>query len=311
MNYTLMPILTTLIILTFWVTEAKSEIVNKILAHVGSKVITEYDVQNLDPLNYNKILAIDDENIRNQQLETYNEVALNYLIDQETVIIAAERENIKVSDNEVEMALNDIMATNKIDLKTLEKELEKEGTSLVKYKYKLKIDILNARVRNQVLMPKIVVTEKDIKDMVDRKGSQYNLKERYEISVLMTADKNNMNKALKEIKNSNFENAVKKYSIDKSAVNNGYMGLMDSDTINPEMLKAVKKVGIGEITKPVKINNLWIICRVENYQDKYTFDEETRNKIVEDVSNELFQNIFKNWLERNKSTIVIIRQGDY
>ncbi len=291
-------------------TTANSEVINRIVAHVGNKVITEYDIQNLDPAKYNEILAIKDENIRNKQMEFYQEAALNYLIDQEIVIIAAEKEGIKVSDEEVEMAINDIMRENKLTLKTLEQALIKEGTSLLKYRYKLKNDILNARVRNQILLPKIIATEKDIRRMADLKSDEYNLKDKYKISIIITTDKNTMNKAIKEIKKSSFEEAAQIYSIDRSAINNGYMGELEVDGLSQEMLKIIKKTKIGKISKPYKSNNQWIIFRVDGFVSKYDFDEETRKKLIDDVSNELFQTVFNNWLEQNKSNIVVIRENN-
>lgn len=310
MAYLLKQILRISIILISLNTTANSEVINRIVAHVGNKVITEYDIQNLDPAKYNEILAIKDENIRNKQIELYQEAALNYLIDQEIVIIAAEKEGVKVSDEEVEMAINDIMRENKLTLKTLEDALIKEGTSLSKYKYKLKNDIINARVRNQILLPKIIATEKDIRRMADLKSDEYNLKDKYKLSIIITTDKNTMNKAIKEIKKTSFEEAAKKYSIDKSATNNGYMGELEVDGLSQEMLKNIKKTKIGKISKPFKSNNQWIIFRVDGFISKYNFDEETRKKLIDDVSNELFQIVFNNWLEQNKSKIVVIRENN-
>lgn len=310
MAYLLKQILRISIILISLNTTANSEVINRIVAHVGNKVITEYDIQNLDPAKYNEILAIKDENIRNKQIELYQEAALNYLIDQEIVIIAAEKEGVKVSDEEVEMAINEIMRENKLTLKTLEDALIKEGTSLSKYKYKLKNDIINARVRNQILLPKIIATEKDIRRMADLKSDEYNLKDKYKLSIIITTDKNTMNKAIKEIKKTSFEEAAKKYSIDKSATNNGYMGELEVDGLSQEMLKNIKKTKIGKISKPFKSNNQWIIFRVDGFISKYNFDEETRKKLIDDVSNELFQIVFNNWLEQNKNKIVVIRENN-
>lgn len=295
--------------LTFLNTAANSEVVDKIIAHVGTKVITEYDIRNLDPLKYNQILAIKDNEVRKMQLEGFTKAALDYLIDQEVVIIAAEKDGITVSDQEVEMALNDIMKSNNLTQKKLEDALHKEGTTLVKYKYKLKTDILNARVRSQVLLPKIVVTDRDIRAMADKKSDEYNLKDKYHLSIIITSDKSSIKKASKEIKSSSFEEVAKKYSIDRSAINSGSMGEMNADSLNKDMLKIIKKLEVGEVSKPFKLDNQWMICRVDKFISKYDFDEETKKKIVDEVSNELFQEVFKNWIEKNKSTIVVIR-GD-
>ncbi len=285
--------------------------VNSVLAHVGNRIITEYDVQNLDPRQYREILSIKDETYRAAQLENYTKSALDYLINQEIVAIAAQRENISVSDKEVDAAISEILARNNLDRSKLEEYLEKEGTSLSKYRYQLKNDILNARVRSQVLMPKIVVAERDLREMADSKPDEYPLHDKYEISILMTADRAAMDKALKEIKKGeSFEEAVKKYSVDRSAANGGAMGWMETEIMSPEMLVAVEAAGDGKISAPFEINGQWTVCKVTGFKSKYDFDEDTRAKLTEAASEKIFEQVFTNWLDRNKSTIVVLRKGE-
>ena len=50
-----------LLILTFLVLPAKAEVVDKIEAHVGNRIITSYDVEMLNPALYKNILSIADE----------------------------------------------------------------------------------------------------------------------------------------------------------------------------------------------------------------------------------------------------------
>lgn len=285
--------------------------VNSVLAHVGNRIITEYDVQNLDPRQYREIMSIKDDTYRTAQLENYTKSALDYLINQEIVAIAAQRENISVSDKEVDAAISEILARNNLDRSKLEEYLEKEGTSLSKYRYQLKNDILNARVRSQVLMPKIVVAERDLREMADSRPDEYPLHDKYEISILMTADRAAMDKALKEIKKGeSFEEAVKKYSVDRSAVNGGAMGWMETEIMSPEMLVAVEAARDGKISAPFEINGQWTVCKVTGFKSKYDFDEDTRAKLTEAASEKIFEQVFTNWLDRNKSTIVVLRKGE-
>lgn len=297
--------------LTWAVMPLGAETANSVLAHVGGKVITEYDVRNLDPRAYREIMSIKDEAYRAEQLERYTESALDYLIDQEIVIIAAERERITVTEKEVDNAVSEILARNDLDINKLEDALEKEGMSLVKYRYRLKNDILNARVRSQVLMPKIVIAERDLREIADSKPDEYPLNDKYNILMLMTSDKAAIEKALKEIKNGlNFEDAVKKYSIDKSASNGGKLGWMEADIMNPAMLSAVQAVRKGGVSAPFEINGRWAVCNVLGFKSKYDFDNDTRTKLTEEASEKIYKQVFSAWLERNKSTIVVIRRGD-
>lgn len=300
-----------ILILGIFQTTVNSEVINKIVAHVGSRIITEYDVQNLDPEVYKKILGIKEDELRKTQIEQYNNEALDYLIGQEVVAIAAEREGIKVQDAEVDEAITEIMKRNNVPADKLEEYLAKEGMSLAKYKFQLKNDILNARVRSQVLMPKIVVTEQDIRDMANEKKDSYQLYDQYNVRLLLTPDKEAITKAIKAIKGGeSFEEAVKKYSIDPSASKGGKMGWIEPDLLSPAMKDAIITTKVGSITKPFEVKGQWAILFIDEFKNKFNFSEEVRKNLTEDAADKIFKQVFNTWLDRNKSTIVIMKAGE-
>ena len=98
----------------------QAEVIGKIEAHVGNKIITSYDIEGLDPATYKRLLSIPDEETRNTQLEQYKSQALNFLIEATIMEIAAEREGIKVTDVEVDRAVSEIAANNKVSLEQFE-----------------------------------------------------------------------------------------------------------------------------------------------------------------------------------------------
>lgn len=299
-----------LLILSFLPTNAKGEVVNKILAYVGNKIITEYDVQSLDRDVYKKILTIKEEEHRNQQLKKYETEVLDYLISQMVVTIAAEREGIKVTEAEVDAAIAEIMKRNNIPEGKLEEALAADGMSLAKYRLQLRNDILSAKIRSQVLMPKIVVTEHDLREVADQKQSEYDIYEKYFVRILLTSDKQTLNKVLVEIqKGLSFDEAVKKYSIDPTAANGGKMGWIEAELMSDTMKDALLDGKKNALTKPFELNGQWGVFFIDDYKNKYIFDEETRKKLTEDAADKIFKHVFSSWLERNKNTIVIMKAG--
>lgn len=243
-------------------------------------------------------------------MELYEKEALDYLINQAIIAIAAEREGIKVQDEEVEAAVEEISKRNNVPADKLEEYLAKEGLSLAKYKFQLKNDILNARVRSQVLMPKIVVTEQDIRAMADKKQAEYNLYDKYNVKILLSPDRPSLNKALQAIKKGeNFEEAAKKYSIDPSAANGGKLGWLEPELLSDTMKNAIVSTKVGSITKPFEINGQWGVMFIDAYKNKYDLDAETRKKLSEEAADDIFKQVFAMWLDRNKNTIVIMKAG--
>ncbi len=302
--------LSTLLLLSISV-QAHSEVINKVLAYVGSQAITLYDVQSLNPTEYQRILAIEDATERNTLLKEYESQALEFLINQHIIVVAAEREGIIVKDEEIDAAIAEVAARSEVSVDELAGLVAQEGLSLPMYRSQIMTDILNARVRMQVLMPKTVISEKDLQDMVDSNPDEYQLYDKYNVRMLMTNSEADLNNALNEIKQGiTFSEAVEKYSVDGSVSNDGKLGWLEADLLSENMKKALISSKVGNITTPFEVNGKWAVFMVDEFQSKYDFDEETRQQLEEEISEDIFTKVFTNWLEKNRETIVVMRAED-
>ncbi len=208
MNCIKMQILSILLILIYLTVhyQAKAEIIGKIEAHVGNKIITSYDVENLDTNIYKQIISIEDETTRKAQLEQYREQALAFLIEATIMEIAAEKDGVRVTDEEVDKAISEIITANDVTESQFEELIQKDGLSMAQYRYQIKSQIIQARIRGQIFMPQVVITESDIKNAIDEKGEAYGLKDRYKIKIITAQSKSEINKIIKAIKQgANFE----------------------------------------------------------------------------------------------------------
>lgn len=289
----------------------KAEVIGKIEAHVGNKIITSYDIEGLDPVTYKRLLSIPDEETRNTQLEQYKSQALNFLIEATIMEIAAEREGIKVTDAEVDRAVSEIAANNKVSMEQFEKMIAKEGLSLAQYRYQIKGQIIQARIRSQIFMPQVVITEEDIYNMVDEKGDEYGLKDKYKARLITAQSKSEINKIIKSVKNgADFSDEARKNSLDASAADGGSIGWVDVTYVPIEMERALEKTQKGGLTEPFKYNNLWAVCYVDEFMSKYTMDNETEGKIRNAIGEALFTKSVAEWLKKHKETIIVLKASD-
>lgn len=313
MNFTKKLILNILLILTYLILphQIKAEVIGKIEAHVGNRIITSYDIESLDPVTYKKILNIPDETTRETQLSQYKEQALNFLIESTIMEIAAERDGIKVTDAEVDRAVNEIAANNKVSVEQFEKMITKEGVSFAQYRYQLRGQIIQARVRSQIFMPQVVITDEDMHNMINKKGDEYGLKDRYKTKIITAQTKSEIKKIIKEIKNgADFGDEARKNSLDVSAAEGGDLGWVDVTYVPIEMENALEKVKNGGMTEPFKYNDLWAVCYVDGFQSKYIMDNETAGKIKNAIGEELFAKSVAEWLKKHKETIIVLKASD-
>ncbi len=294
--------------LNFLILQTKAEIIGKIEAHVGNRIITSYDVEMLNEAAYKKILSISDENARLQQLEAYKEQALNFLIDMNIMELAAEKDGIKISDKDVDRAVAEIAASNKLSTEQFIKAVNKEGLSLKQYKYQIKSQMI---MRSKISVPQIVITDSDIKNMIDEKGDDFGLKDKYKIRIITAQTKSEINKIIKNIKKGEeFSSAAKKYSLDSSAASGGELGYKDAVYMPVEMENAVVKTKKGSITAPFKYEGIWAVCSVDDFKSKYDIDIGVREKIKAAIGEKLFQQAVDKWMKKNKDSIVVFKAAD-
>ena len=297
-----------LLILTFLVLPAKAEVVDKIEAHVGNRIITSYDVEMLNPALYKNILSIADERIMQEQLQEYKEQALNFLIDMNIMEIAAERDGIKISDKDVDRAVKEIAASNKMTMEQFEKTLQKENLSLNQYRYQIKGQMI---MRSKISVPQIVITEEDINNMIDERAGDFGLKDKYKIKIITAQRKSDIKSIIKNVKTSDeFSKAAKEHSLSESASKGGDLGFQDTTYMPIEMVKAIRDTKVGAITKPFKYENQWAVCFVEDFISKYEIDDNTKQKIQNAIGEKLFQQAVDKWMKKNKESIVVFRASD-
>lgn len=308
MNFIKMQLLSIFLILSFLTIQSKAEVIDRIEAHVGNRIITSYDIETLNPDAYKAILAIPDEKVRQEQMAQYKEQALNFLIDMNIMEIAAEKDGIKISDKDLERAINEIAASNNLSMADFEKTLKSQNLSLKQYKYQIKSQMI---LRSKINVPQIVITEEDILNMVDEKQDEFGLKDLYDISIITVQTKSEINQIISRLKKgASFEDEAKKYSLDTSASNGGALGFQNATYMPIEMEETLKKTKVGSLTKPFKYEDKWAVCLVKAFKSKYEIDDATRQKIREAIGEKLFAEAVEKWMKKSRESVVVLRANE-
>lgn len=283
---------------------ANAEIINRVYAVVGEKVITQYELETLNPRRLQMIYEKLNGEQRQEALDKYYAQALDMLIDNYVIEQAAAKEGVRISNREVTAAIEDIMQQNNVDEEKLEELLAASNQTLEQYKWKIKIDIMKARLMSTVFRPKIVITDEDINKYVAENSDVLELSDEYELRILKVDTEEELTAAMKDYEETgSFRETVMKYSKAGNASNGGYLGWVEVAFLDEEIRQAVAGVKEG-ITEPLNGDG-YRVFYVEGFKNKNELSEDKKDNIVKAMQERESQRIFDNWLTEMKKEILI------
>jgi len=287
---------------------AHAEIVNRVFAVVGDRVITQYDIETLNPQRLKLIYEKFQGEERQAQIKEYYRENMENLIDNYVIELAAETEGFRVSDTEAEAAIQDIMQRNNITRNMLDELLAAQHQTYEQYKWKIKIDILSARLMSSVFRAKVVVTDEDFKKYVSQNEKTLDLSDTYELRMMKVSTKQKLDEALKDFNTGkNFADTAKKYSEDKLASDGGYLGWVELGFLDEKIRELISGMKQG-ITKPLEDVDGYRVFYVEKYKEKTDVGSDKKENIMRAIKDKKALETFQQWLQDKKDGIFIQRK---
>ena len=189
----------------------------------------------------------------NQTPTEIRKTVLDKYIDDELIKQAAEKNDVKVDQNEV----NEIVETMKKHYKNDEewkKALEEAGTTEDQYKESVEATLIQKGLKEKVVTKK-EPSEKELLKTAKIYAKAHDGARKSEHILFDASNEDKAQEVLDQIKSGeiSFEDAVKKYSKDEgSKVDGGNVGWDSSNQFVPQYQDALKKLKKGEISDLVK-----------------------------------------------------------
>jgi parvulin-like peptidyl-prolyl isomerase len=140
----------------------------RVVAVVNDAVILQSELDaRLVPLRA-EAEQIQDLTERKRRLAKLASQVLDEMVNEELIVQSAEQAKIEVDSSEVQAALDQIKEENKLDDSGLAQALAAQGYTLQNYKADLRRQLLRLRAVNQLVAPKVQVTEEDVKARYDQ-----------------------------------------------------------------------------------------------------------------------------------------------
>lgn len=300
---------------------ANADVVDRIVAIVNDEIITLQELNDeLKP--YEKRLK---ESGLTKERETkmlfkLRGDLLKQLIDQKLTDQEVKKAGIKISEQEIDSAIERIKSANFYTDEQLRAALEQEGMSMEEYRRRLRDQILRPRLINYKIKSKIIITKEDIKKYYDSHPEQYGLETKYHLYNIVrqpsgSEKKKNTMARMKEVlaeleKGGSFTELAKKYSQSSLAEDGGELGKFRLDELSDQIRSAVKDLKAGEWSGINDTEHGYQIFWVKDIlvESKKSLEDASK-EIQEKLYNEVVDKKFMEWLEglRKNSHIKIIK----
>lgn|GEM_PF-106889 len=306
---------------------ASADVVDRSVAIVNNDTITFSEVNEFGEPLFKKVLTETPPDQREATLHQARLAVINKLIEKKLVLQEAKKFNVQVSDQEVESAVQRVMASNKITMAQLREEIAAEGMNEKQYREELRDQLLSSKLIDHEVRTKVVISESAVLDYYNTNflatpADEYDLLQigctwgAQTQSGATPSQEEARQKAEKAhdlaVAGKDFKELAKEYSDLPSAAEGGDLGHFQQDEMAPFIRDAVIRLKPGEISRIVETENAYHFFKLVSTRQSQAAAREPLDKVKDQIRDKLYQQAvqqrFKDWMTsiREKAYIKIL-----
>lgn len=291
-----------------------SVLLDRVIAVVNQEVITWselYKAMEADASPNVKELQNDE---KKRVFKENEALFLETLINIKLQLQEARNVGVRVSNEELQEAINSIKRKYGMTEAAFIESLKSEGFSYDEYKKRLREQIVISKLLNNQIRNKIVINDADIKKFINENKEALDNTESVRISQILLKKQNNVDNSkveekawdlLKKIEQGwSFNDLAKLHSEDPSSNAGGDLGFLKKNQLSRNFTEVISKMQPGDISKPFWTENGLHIIKLESRTASQNEDEikEEAKKLLND---KIFSEKYNSWLKslREKSFI--------
>ncbi|HSC74941.1 MAG TPA: peptidylprolyl isomerase [Pseudomonadales bacterium] len=251
---------------------------------------------------------------------------LEKLIVESLQVQMGERAGVKVSNEQLDAAIESIAAQNKMSSATFQSELERQGIPLAVFRENVQRQIIIQQVQQALVIKRIDISEQDIDNFLNsEEGRRVAMQAAEEKPVSQSHARHILIKPsairndeetqalLQKIstavqKGGDFAALAKKYSEDPgSAMKGGDLGWSSPGQMVPEFEQMVENTELGKVSPPFRTQYGWHIVQVLERREQNMSEQILRQQAQMILRKRQFQDELPRWLKelRDKAYIQI------
>ena len=272
----------------------------KVYLTISGVIVVVMALLFLTAFNQDTVASVDGETITKGELydvmvKQYGQDSLSYLIDNKIVEVAAAKENVKISDEDVDAEMKEFVEANGGE-ESFYAALEQSGMT----EKDIETEIVNYLKIVKLLESEVEITEDEMKTYFEENKDSFNQSEQVEASHILVENEETANEVKEKLdKGEDFVELAKEYSIDTSnAENGGELEYFSKGTMVEEFENIAFSMNVGDISDPVKTDYGYHIISV-------TDKKEAKEANFEDHKEEIKQTMFDQEISTKYSTWIM------
>jgi foldase protein PrsA len=199
-----------------------------------------------------------------QEFDSLKQQVMQFLISAEWIQQEAEARDIEVSDEEVQKQFEDQKSQSFPNEQDYQQFLETSGQTEEDLLFRVKLDVLSTKVRDEVLEGTDEISDEDIADYYEENKERFAQPERRDLNVVLTRTEARANEARQALESGqSFQTVAKEFSIDEASKSQGgKLPAVAEGQQEKAFDDAIFAAERGELTGPVKTQFGWYVFEV-------------------------------------------------
>lgn len=297
----------------------RAEVIDRVVTVVNGQVISLSELKEREEPIARQVSETFSGPERDRRLAELKKKVMDSLIEDLLLEQEAERLGMKVSDRDIDDAIDEVKKQNSLDDAGLKAALKQEGLTYEGYRLQIKKQIEKSRVIGQQVRSKVSVTDKELADYYERNKRLFLKDDEVKVShILFPIPENASNEKIEKIRGEaaqvlglarqgmDFPDLARKYSRDSSASEGGSLGFFKKGQLLPAFEAAAFSMKKGEISDLVRTPFGFHIIKVDDTKEATPEPLETvKDKIKSALTSEMMEQRYKEWMEELKKSAII------
>lgn len=251
----------------------QAEMVDRIVARVNNTMITQSDIneaiRNLDHVTS----FIENPDERARKKAAFKNDMVNTLINERLLAEEVAKENIVVTEADVDRALQGMAARHQTNLDGLKARMREQGVTYEKYRENMRKDLEKDEFLRRKVYPRIKLTDYDLEEYYKKNTRDFmGFSQVHFLEILVNAQSpiEGMspevfaNQLVTKIRKGevDFKTAAKKYSQGPYAPQDGDSGLVNTNEMRSDLVNFLLNLKNGEVSDPINTPNGALIFKL-------------------------------------------------